>query len=345
MSKHNWFPFYPDAFISGTAKLSAAECGVYIKLLATMYDSGGPIVRDDARLARLCGLPKAAFSKALGVLIEEGKINFDGQCLVNLRVKNEVTEIERRKLAAAENAKSRWQKQKGKQRKLDANPYAESMQPQCEPICETDAESMLRARAIQLQSSSLRSEDTSPSLRSGETSSSLRSEDSSSSLRSEEHFSLTSVREKYAREETISSPSQNLLARTNGASRLPPAVLSNFERFWDAWPHKVGKAAARKAFQTAAGKTSIEEILDAIDRYVAVKPKDRPWCNPATWLNQERWLDEEATPPRRNVFDLYRERKANGQTESFNDAVCDVRPGEGDGPPRSVFDSIFGPRR
>lgn len=133
--------------------------------------------------------------------------------------------------------------------------------------------------------------------------------------------------------------------RTNGASRLPPAVISDFETFWQAWPHKVGKGAARKAFEKAAKKTSIQEILLAVDRYAVAKPRDRPWCNPATWLNQERWLDVEGAPPRHNVFDRIRELNANGQTKSSSDAVCDVRPGEGDGPPRSVFDSIFGPRR
>jgi hypothetical protein len=28
-------------------------------------------------------------------------------------------------------------------------------------------------------------------------------------------------------------------------------------------------------------------------RYIG-KTDDRPWCNPATWLNQERWADQPA---------------------------------------------------
>lgn len=31
-----------------------------------------------------------------------------------------------------------------------------------------------------------------------------------------------------------------------------------------------------------------------MQRYIATKPPDRNWCNPATWLNQERWRDEPA---------------------------------------------------
>ena len=77
--------------------------------------------------------------------------------------------------------------------------------------------------------------------------------------------------------------------------RTPPAAAASpspFDRFWERYPHKVGKGAARKAFEKA--KTPIDELLLALDRYIASKPKDRPWCNPATWLNQERWSDQPA---------------------------------------------------
>ncbi len=68
----------------------------------------------------------------------------------------------------------------------------------------------------------------------------------------------------------------------------------DFERWWEAYPHKVGKAAARKAWPKAAAVASPTELLAGIERYRTTKPADREWCNPATWLNQERWLDEPA---------------------------------------------------
>jgi hypothetical protein len=43
-----------------------------------------------------------------------------------------------------------------------------------------------------------------------------------------------------------------------------------------------------------ASGVELETLIRARDRYIATKPPDRPWCNPATWLNQERWLDEPA---------------------------------------------------
>ncbi len=47
--------FYPSDWLAGTRGLSDAETGVYITLIARMYEMAGPIERDDNRLARLCG--------------------------------------------------------------------------------------------------------------------------------------------------------------------------------------------------------------------------------------------------------------------------------------------------
>ena len=81
------------------------------------------------------------------------------------------------------------------------------------------------------------------------------------------------------------------------ASALAPA-WTNDDRvsFWERFPNKVGKADAMKAFDRATHKTSPEVLFPALDRY-AHKTDDRPFCNPATWLNQERWLDQPAANP------------------------------------------------
>ena len=68
----------------------------------------------------------------------------------------------------------------------------------------------------------------------------------------------------------------------------------SFDRFWSAYPRKVGKEAARKAFRRVSAP--IETLLDAIER----QKRSRQWQeengrfipNPATWLNQGRWEDE-----------------------------------------------------
>lgn len=70
-----------------------------------------------------------------------------------------------------------------------------------------------------------------------------------------------------------------------------------FAEFWDLYPKKVGKEAARKAWKKVKPDAELHErILAAID---TAKVSDQ-WKreggrfipNPATWLNQGRWDDE-----------------------------------------------------
>jgi hypothetical protein len=68
-----------------------------------------------------------------------------------------------------------------------------------------------------------------------------------------------------------------------------------FDKFWEPYPEKVGKPQARKAFPKALAKAgSVEVIISGLCRYIAAKPAERSWLNPATFLNQERWLDQPA---------------------------------------------------
>jgi uncharacterized protein YdaU (DUF1376 family) len=74
---------------------------------------------------------------------------------------------------------------------------------------------------------------------------------------------------------------------------------SGFIEFWAQYPNRIGRGAAVKAFVKARSKADQATIMAGLARYAA-KQDDRPWCNPATWLNQERWLDAPAAqgPPR-----------------------------------------------
>lgn len=78
------------------------------------------------------------------------------------------------------------------------------------------------------------------------------------------------------------------------ASRADLSVM--FNQFWARYPHKVGKhgdKGARKYFERVMnGGANFDSIMAGLERYIATKPADRPWCNPATWLNQGRWKDE-----------------------------------------------------
>lgn len=76
-------------------------------------------------------------------------------------------------------------------------------------------------------------------------------------------------------------------------------IAAKFDRFWSAYPEKVGKAAARRAFERVAKSRAVtfDALMAGLDRYIAGKPPDRSWCHPTTWLNQGRWEDAPAAPP------------------------------------------------
>lgn len=96
------------------------------------------------------------------------------------------------------------------------------------------------------------------------------------------------------------SPQTPLPNPINPNTPSPPkggSVPAGFDEFWSAYPHKVGKADAVKAFGRALKRVVLSDLLDGLSLYAA-KTDDRPWCNPATWLNQDRWLDRPAQQPR-----------------------------------------------
>ena len=65
-----------------------------------------------------------------------------------------------------------------------------------------------------------------------------------------------------------------------------------FERFWAAYPHKVGKPAAAQKFSRVWKEE--ESILVGLRRYISSRRPEQPWLNPATFLNQRRWEDAPA---------------------------------------------------
>lgn len=78
-----------------------------------------------------------------------------------------------------------------------------------------------------------------------------------------------------------------------------PEPIDRFDEFYTAWPKKVDKPAARRAWVKAIKRADPDTIITA-----AVAYRDHPHIpprqfirNPATWLNGDGWNDE-LPPPR-----------------------------------------------
>lgn len=68
-----------------------------------------------------------------------------------------------------------------------------------------------------------------------------------------------------------------------------------FEKFWQLYPRKVAKGAARRAWLKATKTSDIDTIIEGVTRYAHSRGDETKQYTPypATWLNSERWLDDE----------------------------------------------------
>jgi hypothetical protein len=72
---------------------------------------------------------------------------------------------------------------------------------------------------------------------------------------------------------------------------------SKFEDFWDAYPRRISKGSAKRAWDKATLKEDAEKIIEAAKRFAKSREGQDPRYtpHPATWLNGERWSDQPET--------------------------------------------------
>jgi hypothetical protein len=126
---------------------------------------------------------------------------------------------------------------------------------------------------------------------------------------------LASPREEKRREVKRRVEQEEVSEKDSGAS--------DFDRFWAAYPNKVGKGAALKAWdRTRKARPSIDVVFSALAR---CKESDQ-WTkdggqfipHPATWLNQLRFLDFEPTESQKN--------KKEAEPDGWRDALAELLP-------------------
>ena len=85
------------------------------------------------------------------------------------------------------------------------------------------------------------------------------------------------------------------IKKERSSLRSPRARAANpdFDAFWRAYPRKVGKGAAAKAWVRATTLNPPSAIIAAV-ALQKFDHRERFIPHPATWLNQERWLDEQS---------------------------------------------------
>lgn len=117
--------FYPRDWISGTRELSDRARGVYIDLLARIYDLGRPLDYDERDLCRYLGYrDRRQLIPVIKELADKGKIRIVDNLIVNDRAQREIAVAQERIAASKKGGSSPKPRKKGSrpgpERVLDA---------------------------------------------------------------------------------------------------------------------------------------------------------------------------------------------------------------------------------
>ena len=85
---------------------------------------------------------------------------------------------------------------------------------------------------------------------------------------------------------------------------IPSEIEAEFTVWYAAYPRKIAREAARKAYRRARKLADAPTLLAGVRAYTAALAAQRAnggWApdiaHPATWLNGHRWLDENPAQP------------------------------------------------
>jgi hypothetical protein len=107
---------------------------------------------------------------------------------------------------------------------------------------------------------------------------------------------------------------------TKQETSLQAGLEAGWEEFWNIYPRKQEKKAARASFVKALKQVSLDELLAGARRYAADPNRAKEFTKlPATWLNRGCWDDEPLPPrtltPEQREAKLLQEREARWARE------------------------------
>ena len=112
--KGHYIPFYPSDWLKGVADMTPAEAGVYINILAMIYDEGEPIKADFARLARRMNAQKGTITATVIGLCAAKKLIMRDGFITSERAEKELEKRCKKAESAKASINSRWAKNEAK---------------------------------------------------------------------------------------------------------------------------------------------------------------------------------------------------------------------------------------
>jgi len=94
----------------------------------------------------------------------------------------------------------------------------------------------------------------------------------------------------------ITNNSKAITTTTSSDNLSPQTNTPFFQAFWQAYPRRIGKGAARTAFTKALKLSPANDIIQGAIAYAAhceeMGTEKQYIPHPSTWLNAERWEDD-----------------------------------------------------
>ena len=112
--KGHYIPFYPSDWLKGVADMTPVEAGVYINILAMIYDEGEPIKADFARLARRMNAQKGTITATVIGLCTAKKLIMRDGFITSERAEKELEKRCKKAESAKASINSRWAKNETK---------------------------------------------------------------------------------------------------------------------------------------------------------------------------------------------------------------------------------------
>jgi hypothetical protein len=104
------------------------------------------------------------------------------------------------------------------------------------------------------------------------------------------------------------------IKKNNNKEYKDKELNAHFDEFWNAYPRKLDKAKAFRAFKSALRRAKFEDILAGVIAYRNDPARNPDFTKyPATWLNNDSWENAAATP---DTDDRARLRKQRELEES-----------------------------
>lgn len=108
MAEFPWVKVFPSDLLNGIVDLDAEQRGVYLTIMAMIWDRGAPLPDDAQWLARRCGTSTRGFRRVRDSLIAEGKLEMRNGFIANRRALESVKQQKRKSDQARAAAWARW---------------------------------------------------------------------------------------------------------------------------------------------------------------------------------------------------------------------------------------------